>query len=67
MTLTVYRIQNEIANIPQCLHKNIVKSSLQREKILKQLCKWKGVRIIEEAYLDHVHLCLGLRINWKSE
>lgn len=62
MTLTVYHIQNEIANIISYLHRNVAAVFYREkraaiDKILRQLCEWKGVKVIEaEACPDHIHL-----------
>ena len=47
-----YRIRTEISSKSFFWEKRAVIG-----KILRQLCEWKGVKIIEaEAYLDHIHL-----------
>ncbi len=62
MTSTVYHIRNGIANAISCLRLNSAEKFYGEKKaaigkVLRQLCEWKGVKIIEaEACPDHIHL-----------
>ena len=67
MTQEAYRIQGGTVNITSCLHPNIVVKFFYGEKrravgeILRKLCEWKGVKIIEaECCPDHIHMLLEI-------
>mgnify|MGYP003378947682 CR=1 FL=1 len=66
MTQEVYRIQGGTVNIISCLPQNIVvKFFMERRRavgeILRKLCEWKGVKIIEaECCPDHIHMLLEI-------
>ena len=63
----VQHIQNGTANTTQWLHQSTVEKCFFEEKreairdILRTLCQWKGVEIIEgEICPDHVHLLVSI-------
>ena len=44
-----------------CLHQNIEGKRMEIGQILRKLCEWKGVNIIEaEVCPDHIHMLLEI-------
>ena len=65
MTYIVYHIQNGIVNIMWCLPPKYRRKAfydyrrIEIGKILRDLCEWKGINIIEaEVCIDHVHMLI---------
>ena len=62
MTIVVYHIRGGIANIIQYSYQNI-EGKLRADigQILRQLCEYKGVEIIEaHAMSDHIHMLVTI-------
>ncbi len=66
MIYIVYHTQNGVANIILYLHQNMRRAFYEARRvevgaILRQLCEWKGVNIIEaEVCIDHVHMLVEI-------
>ena len=61
MTSIVYRIRDGIANIISCLRQNTGERYFTKRKILRELCEWKKIKIVEaEVCPDHVHMLLEI-------